>query len=237
MHFVGKKAMNIEGLSQATLDKFISNGWLNDFIDIYWLGEHEYEITSLEGFGKKSWRRLWDSIQRSRNTTFERYVIAMDIPMIGRTASRELSRYFNGSLNDFETAVKCGFDFTQLKDFGDILHRNIHEWFNNKENLYLWKELQKMLTIENKDVATATETTGSQFTGRTIVVTGKLVHFTRNTINAKIETLGAKAGSAITKNTDYLVCGEKAGSKLNKAKALGITILSEQQFLNMAEGA
>ena len=95
-----------------------------------------------------------------------------------------------------------------------------------------------MLTIENKNTAAPSSgADNNPFTGRTIVVTGKLVHFTRNSINAKIEELGATAGSAISKNTDYLVCGEKAGSKLDKARALGVTILSEQEFLNMADCA
>ena len=239
VHFAGKKAMDIEGLSEATLEKFISKGWLNDFTDIYRLDEHSQEIVSMEGFGEKSWRRLWDAIQRSRVTTFERYLVAMDIPMIGRTASRKLSRCFKSDLNAFEAAVNSGFDFTQLSNFGKILHRNIHDWFKANENLHLWKELQTMLTIEKKGTAAASENTNTEnpFDGRTIVVTGKLVNFTRDTINAKIEMLGAKAGSAVSKNTDYLICGENAGSKLDKARALNITILTEQQFMAMAESA
>ena len=237
VHFVGKKAMDIEGLSEATLKKFINMGWLNNFMDIYKLGNYEYEITSLEGFGKKSWQRLQSAIQRSRTTTFERFLVAMDIPMVGRTASRELARYFDSSPEVFKAAIDLEFDFTQLENFGETLHRNIHEWFNKSENRYLWRELRKMTTIENKKAATTQNNAENPFAGRTVVVTGKLVHFTRNTINAKIETLGAVAGSAISKNTDYLICGEKAGSKLDKAKALGVTVLSEQQFLEMAKGA
>jgi len=237
VHFVGKKAMDIEGLSEATLKTFIDMGWLNDFTDIYRLGEHEYEITSLEGFGVKSWQRLWEAIQHSRNTTFERYLVAMDIPMIGRTASRELGHHFNSNLNAFETAVNNGFDFTQLPNFGEVLHHNIHEWFSNEENKNLWKELQKMVNIENKTTTATNEGVDNLFSGKTIVVTGKLVHFTRNSINEKIGSLGALAGSSVSKNTDYLIAGEKAGSKLDKARTLGITVLSEQQFIDMAEGA
>jgi len=237
VHFVGKKAMDIEGLSEATLKTFIDMGWLNSFMDIYRLGEHSYEITSLEGFGVKSWQRLQDAIQRSRKTTFERYLVAMDIPMIGRTASRELGRYFDSSLDGFETAVTGGFDFTVLEGFGVTLHNNIHAWFKELKNLNLWKELQKMVTVEKKDVATTSEVARNPFTGCTIVVTGKLVHFTRDTINAKIVELGATAGSTISKNTNYLICGEKAGSKLAKAQSLGVTVLSEQEFLTMSASA
>lgn len=233
VHFVSKKAMDIEGLSEATLEKFIGRGWLHTFMDIYRLDEHAWEIREMEGFGEKSWLRLWDAIQRSRNTTFERYLISMDIPMVGRTASRELGRYFAGDLNAFESAVDDGFDFTQLNDFGEVLHRNIHAWFRIEENRILWEELQQMMNIE-KNTATSTEVTGNPFAGCTVVVTGKLELFTRNSINARIESLGAKAGSSVSKNTDYLICGENAGSKLDNARKLGIPVLTEQQFLEMA---
>jgi DNA ligase (NAD+) len=235
VHFVGKKALDIEGLSEATLEKFIGRGWLHDFTDIYRLDEHAQEIVKMEGFGEKSWKRLWESIQKSRKTTFERYVVAMDMPMVGRTASRELCRYFNGSLKDFETAAYAEFDFTTLQDFGAVLNRNIHDWFKVKENQKLWKELQTMLTVDKKSSGKGNK--GNIFAGRTVVVTGKLERFTRDSINAKIESLGATAGSSVTRNTDYLICGEKAGSKLGKAQSLGITVLSEQQFLDMAESA
>jgi DNA ligase (NAD+) len=94
-----------------------------------------------------------------------------------------------------------------------------------------------MTTIENKGTPTSAVSVGNPFAGRTIVVTGKLEHFTRDTINARIMSLGAVAGSSVSKNTDYLICGEKAGSKLDKARALGVKVLSEQEFLSMAENA
>jgi DNA ligase (NAD+) len=235
VHFVGKKAMDIEGLSEATLEKFINRGWLETFADIYRLDRYRGEIVVMDGFGEKSWRRLWDSIQKSRNTTFERFVVAMDIPMVGRTASRELKRYFDGNLDALVSAVHDGFDFTQLHDFGGILRRNIHSWFRIDKNILLWKEMRKMVNIENK--TTKTEASENPFSGKTIVVTGTLENFTRNSINAKIEELGAKAGSAVSAKTDFLICGEKAGSKLDKARSLGVTVLTEREFLDMAEGA
>jgi len=235
VHFVGKKAMNIEGLSEATLEKFIKLGFLREFQNIYRLNEHAQEIYTMDGFGSRSWERLWEAIQKSRNTTFVRYLVAMDIPLIGRTASRALDRHFNGDLNTLEMAVKSGFDFTQLKDFGATLHWNIHDWFKVESNLKLWKGLRELVHIEDTKTGTAMEAT--PFFGKTVVVTGKLNHFTRNSINAKIEELGAKAGSAVSSNTDYLVCGEKAGSKLAKAQELGVMVLTEGEFLSMAEVA
>lgn len=236
VHFAGKKAMNIEGLSEAILKTFSDMGWLNDVTDIYRLGNYAFEITNLEGFGAKSWQNLQEAIQRSRKTSFERYLVAMDIPMVGRTASRKLGRFFDYSLAAFEAAIGVNFDFTQLEGFGETLHNNIHDWFQSEENLYLWKELQKMVALENPGAATVPTSTDNPFVGRTIVVTGTLENFTRGSITTKIESLGAKSGSTVSKNTDYLIYGDKAGSKLDKARSLGVTTLSEQEFLAMIEG-
>ena len=235
VHFAGQKAMNIEGLSEATLEKFIGRGWIHTYMDIYELDRHRNEIIQMEGFGEKSWQRLWDAIQGSRNTTFERYLIAMDIPMVGNTASRTLCRQFHGSLEEFEDAVHHQYDFTQLPDFGDTLHNNIHEWFYDEENLYVWEVLQQMLNIEiNSPGDGMVSVSENPFVGMTIVVTGKVEPYTRSGINAKIESLGARAGSSVSSKTDYLVCGEKAGSKLAKARELGIKVLTPEQFFHMA---
>ena len=235
VHFAGQKAMNIEGLSESTLEKFIGKGRIHTYMDIYELDRHRNEIIQMEGFGEKSWQRLWDAIQSSRNTTFERYLVAMDIPMVGNTASRTLCRQFHGSLEEFENAVYHQYDFTQLPDFGDTLHNNIHEWFYDEENLYVWEVLQQMLNIEIKATEESTASVSKNpFVGMTIVVTGKVEPYTRSGINAKIESLGAHAGSSVSSKTDYLVCGEKAGSKLTKARELGVKVLTPEQFFRMA---
>lgn len=235
VHFVSQKAMNIEGLSEATLEKFIGRGWIHTYMDIYKLDRHRNEIINMEGFGEKSWKRLWDAIQSSRNTTFEHYLIAMDIPMVGNTASRALCRQFHGNLEEFEDAVHHQFDFTQLPDFGETLHNNIHEWFYDEENLYSWEILQQMLNVETKPPKDSTVSTQKNpFVGMTIVVTGKVEPYTRSEINERIEALGAHAGSSVSSRTDYLICGEKAGSKLVKAKELGVKILTPEQFFHMA---
>ena len=232
VHFVSKKAMDIEGLSEATLEQFIARGWLQDFTDIYRLDQHREEIIRMDGFGEKSWQRLWNAIEKSRTTTFERYLIAMDIPMIGNTASSALGRCFDWSLRAFEVAVDTGYDFTQLPDFGETLHNNIHEWFRIEENRILWEELKPMVNIEKKEMNTPA-VQDNPFMGKTIVVTGKVEPYTRDGINAKIYSLGAKAGSSVSKNTDYLICGENAGSKLAKAQSLGVTVLSPVEFFSM----
>ena len=235
VHFVSQKAMNIEGLSEATLEKFIGKGWIHTYMDIYELDRHRDEIVNMEGFGEKSWQRLWDAIQGSRNSTFERYLIAMDIPMVGNTASRTLAGEFHGDLAEFEDAVHHQYDFTQLPDFGDTLHNNIHEWFYDEENLYVWEVLQQMLYIEKRTMEENKDTVRENpFVGMTIVVTGKVEPYTRSGINEMIESLGAHAGSSVSRKTDYLVCGENAGSKLAKARELGIKVLTPAQFFHMA---
>ncbi|MCX4371583.1 MAG: NAD-dependent DNA ligase LigA [Dysosmobacter sp.] len=234
VHFAGEKAMNIEGLSETTLEKLIGWGVLDHCLDIYHLDEHRDEILMIDGFGEKSWQNLWDAIQRSRDTTFERYLIAMDIPMIGNTASRTLARQFHSSLDEFEAAVCGSFDFTQLPDFGTTLNQNIYDWFGQEENWYLWCELRNYVRIAPPVPEQAEPARDNPFVGLTVVVTGKVEPFTRGEINAKIEALGAHAGSSVSSKTNYLVCGENAGSKLDKARSLGVTVLTPAQFFQMA---
>ena len=240
VHFAEKKAMNIRGLSEATLDQLIQLGALKSYQDLYHLDRYREEIIALEGFGEKSYENLIASINESRCTTFVRFVVAMDIPLIGRTASRILDRHFHGSLRELRLAALDRFDFTCLEGIGDIMSSSLHEWFRNPDHLLLWGSLQKELHFENGLDAEASgeennmnKTMNSTFAGCTIVATGKLENFTRDGINAKIISLGATPGSSVTKKTDYLICGEKAGSKLAKAQQLGIKILTEQEFLDM----
>ena len=235
VHFTGKKAMNVEGLSEVALKIFIDKGWLHSFTDIYRLNEHEDEICAIPGFGEKSWNKLWNAIQKSRNTTFERFLIAMDIPMIGNSASRKLGHLFWSDVSAFRAVVEDGYDFTVLEDFGDVLNENIHKWFKVEENKKLWEELKEMTEIEKKEIKT--EVADNPFRGKTIVVTGTLDNFTRHTIEAEIESLGAKASKSVSKNTDYLLCGSGAGSKLDKANALGVPVITEMDFCEMAKSA
>ena len=233
VHFVGEKAMNIEGLSEGTLEKLIGRGFLHSFMDIYQLDRYKDEVIKMDGYGERSWQRLWDAIQRSRDTTFERYMIAMDIPMVGNTASRTLSRQFNASLEAFEDAIFQQFDFTQLPDFGETLHKNIHAWFQSEENWYTWAELRNFVTIAPPVAPVPIAVPGNPFMGKTVVVTGRVEPYSRTGINAKIEALGARAGSSVSSKTDYLICGENAGSKLEKAQSLGITVLTPAEFFRM----
>jgi len=236
VHFVAKKSMNIVGISEANLQRFLECGWLTSFQDIYHLDIHRKEIIAMDGYGVKSYEKLWSAVNESRNTDFVHYLTAMDIPMVGRTKSRVLCDVFQGNLDAFEEAAAGNYDFSELEDFGSILNRNIHAWFADEENLSLWKNLQMEMyfqPIEAKESERETSNMDNPFQGCTIVATGKLQNFTREGINIKIWELGGRPGSSVSKNTDYLIYGEKAGSKLAKAQALGIQILSETEFLEM----
>lgn len=233
VHFVSKKAMNIEGLAEGTLEKLIGRGLLHSVTDIFRLDNYRNIIVNMDGFGEKSWAKLWEAIQNSRNTTFERFLISMDIPMIGNDASRTLAEAFKSDLNAFMDAVYSNYDFSQLPNFGETLHNNIYEWFVHEENYCLWYEMQDMVTIQKPADAALVAAEGP-FANKTIVVTGKVEPYTRDEIHALITSLGAKPGSSVSSKTDYLICGEKAGSKLEKAHSLGIKVLTPTQFFNMA---
>ena len=236
VHFVSKKAMNIEGLAEGTLEKLIGCGFLHSVTDIYRLNQHRNQIILLDGFGEKSWQKLWNAIQRSRDTTFERFLISMDIPMIGNDASKTLAAAFDSNLGAFMDAVCCAYDFSQLPNFGETLNRNIYDWFASEENFCLWYELLDMVTVQ-KPSETASVAAESPFANMTIVVTGKVEPYTREEVHAMIESLGAKPGSSVSSKTDYLICGDKAGSKLDKARSLGIKIITPSEFFTKAKAA
>lgn len=236
VHFVSKKAMNIEGLAEGTLEKLIGRGWLHSFMDIYELDRHRDEIIAMDGFGEKSWQKIWDAIQKSRNTTFERFLIAMDIPLIGSNASEVLSKVFGGDLDAFVGAVEDMYDFTQIPDIGETMHNNIYQWFWNEENYCMWFEMRDLFTIEKPAVGSKA-IQQNPFMGKTIVVTGKVEPYTRDEIHGIIESLGAHAGSTVSGKTNYLICGEKAGSKLEKARSLGVQVITPLEFFSMVQAA
>lgn len=234
-HFCEKTRMNIEGLSATTLEKFIGHGWIHNFGDLYELEQHRDEIIQAEGFGEKSFDRLQASIERSRRCTLAKFIAGLGIPMVGRHAGRDLDRYFHGSWEAFEQAIQDGFDFTQLPDFGQTMHNNIYTWYADTEEAKLWRPLLNKVIFEKENSDMNTNTT-NPFYGKTVVATGKLENYTRDGIQMKLMQLGAKPAGSVTKKTDYLIVGEKAGSKLTKAQQLGVRTLTEQEFEDMIAG-
>lgn len=232
VHFCEKTRMNIEGLSELTLEKFIGHGWIRTFGDLYTLEQYREEIIRTEGFGEKSYERLQASIEKSRHCTLAQFIAGMGIPMVGRHAGRDLDRYFHGSWEAFEEAIQSGFDFTQLPDFGKTMNNNIYQWYADAEEEKLWRPLLQYIEFEKENPTMNTNMT-NPFAGKTVVATGKLENYTRDGIQMKLLSLGAKPASSVSKKTDYLIVGEKAGSKLTKAQQLGVTTLTEQEFEDM----
>ena len=140
-HFVSKQAMDIDGMSEATLDRFIKNGWLNTFSDIYRLDQHKHEIINMDGFGIRSYEKLWSAIQNSRNVTFDKFIVALGIPNIGKTAASAISSYCNGDIAVFEQLLTKNFDWTTLKDFGQVMSDSIKQWFRDTINNQNWEYL------------------------------------------------------------------------------------------------
>lgn len=232
-HFCEKTRMNIEGLSATTLEKLIGHGWVHNFGDLYELERHREEIIKTEGFGEKSFERLQAAIEKSRCCTLAKFIAGLGIPMVGRHAGRDLDRYFHGSWAEFEAATLNRFDFTQLPDFGETMHNNIYTWYADAQEAKLWRPLLRKIQFETKENLTMETTMNNPFAGKTVVATGKLEHYTRDGIQEKLISLGAHPSGAVSKKTDYLIVGEKAGSKLTKAQQLGVKTLTEQEFEDM----
>lgn len=228
-HFVSRKAMNIDGLSEKTLELLISHGFLHNYKDIYHLKEHRDKLILLDGLGAKSVDKLLDSIEKSRDVTLDRFITALGIPNVGSSAAKAINQKFNGSYVDFVNAIGRQFDFTTLYDFGETMNDSIYNWFeDNKEDMH---NLAKELYFDTYEPIAVSE---NPFVGKTLVVTGKLNHFTRDSINAKITSIGAKTAGSVSKKTDFLITNDASGSsKYKKAVELGIPVISEEEFLNM----
>jgi len=235
VHFCSKTRMDIPDLSEKRLEIFINNGWIKNFGDLYELESHREAIIETPGFGERLFERLSKSIDARRCCTLNQFIAGLGIPMVGRSAGRVLNERFKGDWNAFEQAIKDGFDFTQLQDFGQTMHNNIIAWYADKEEEKLWRPLLKYITFI-KEKENGFMSTNTPFNGKTVVATGKLEGYTRDGIQMKLLSLGAKPASAVSKNTDYLIVGEKAGGKLEKAKQLGVQTLTESEFEAMLMG-
>ena len=232
-HFVSRKCMNIDGLSDRTLEVLISHGFINNYRDIYHLTDHKDKLYMLDGMGKKSVNNLLKNIENSRNVKLENFIAALGIPNIGLSAAKTISARFGGNYREFSGAIGNMYNFTELDDFGAIMNQSLYEWMGH--NIDVMRDIAKemhFIVEEEKSVE------DNYFTGKNICVTGKLNNFTRDSINEKIASVGAKAVSSVSKNTDFLITNEASGSaKFKKAMELGIPTITEQDFINMIGGA
>ena len=233
VHYCHRTRMNIPGLSEATLTKFVNRGWLTTFGDLYELDRYREQMIQENGFGVRSYERIQKSIDSSRKTTLNHFIAALGIHEVGRSAGRIISDYFGGSWTLFEQAIQDGFDFTTLQDFGQTMNDSIYKWYADKQAEALWRPALQHIEFQVKEKEHSIMDNKNVFQGKKIVATGKLTGYTRTEIQDKILSLGATPQSAVSKTTDYLIVGEKAGSKLTKAQQLGVPTLTEEEFEEM----
>ncbi|MBR2043258.1 MAG: NAD-dependent DNA ligase LigA [Clostridia bacterium] len=229
-HFVSKPALNIDGLSEQTIEKFIKHGWLLRLRDIFSLSDYEKEIVALEGFGQKSFDNLVAAIEAAKSTSLSNLLVAMNIDLIGKSAAKLIEDNFSGNVQEFLKAVEQNYDFTEIEGLGDIMNNNLYNWFSNQSNLEEFIAVCDYLTFKEIE---ASGDESSFFFGKKIVITGTLESFTRDELTDKLTKLGAKVSGSVSSKTDLLICGENAGSKLTKAKSLSVPVLSEEEVLKL----
>lgn len=231
-HFVSRNCANIDGLSEAILEFLIDKGWVKTFKDLYdlnyspWIDEWKHT----SGYGEKSVDKILNAIEESRNITCANFITALSIDGVGKSAAKTIADAFGGDFWKFIEGFRNGFDFTTLDDIGDKTAQNINEYLA-KNNIEVRELAQEFEFIMLKKV----EVKENPFSGKSVAVTGKLVQFTRDSINAKLESLGAKPASGVTAKTDFLINNDptSSSSKNKKANELNIPIITEEEFLKM----
>lgn len=228
---VSKKGFDIDGLSEATLQKFIDRGWLQCVEDIYHLPLYKDKISRMEGFGEKSTRKLMENIEKSKDITLDKFISALSIPLIGITASKDIAKFCNYDIEKFKLIMgKSSYKFTKIEGFGDKMARSLFDWWSDNVEEFLELERHfRFKKIENNINV-------DKLKGQNFVITGKLHHFTnRDALKEKIESLGGKVVGSISSNTSFLINNDvnSTSSKNNKAKKLNIPIVSEDDFIKM----
>ena len=228
-HFVSKKGMDISGLSEETIKKFIELGWITEITDVYNLEQHYDRLSTMSGFGKKSVDKLRKSIENSKTVRLDKFITSLSIPGIGTSQSKELAAAFS-TWNEFRDASVGFYNFTQLDGFGDVLNNNIHSWFTDMCDIA--DKLASFMTFETG----VNQNTDDSLNSKSFVVTGKVFRFkNRDEVKAEIEKRGGKVTGSVTKSTYALINNdiESNSSKNKKAKELGVQIINEEQLIEM----
>lgn len=233
-HAANKNALNIDGLSESTIEKFINLGWLNSIKDIYYLSAYENEMKTMDGFGKKSVEKLLNSIEKSRNTNLQRFLYSLSIPLLGKSASEDIANVCNQSFDVFVGALmSSGKDaFTYINGIGDTLGKSIIGYWNKNGSKII--ELSKEFYFETPNVIL--DEIPKTLQGKTFVVTGSVNHYkNRDELKADIVTHGGTVAGSVSSKTSYLINNDinSTSSKNQKAKSLNVPIITEEEFLQM----
>ena len=231
--FVSRDAMNIEGLSEATLEKFIANGYVKDLTDLFHLDRYAEEIKNMDGFGEKSYENLQNSVDNARTTTLPRLVYSLGIPNIGIANAKVICRALG---NDPERVMNAtAEELDEIPGVGDVIAKVYVDYFADEEHRDVFRRLLEEVHIPKEE-----ETADSQkFAGVNFVITGSVEHFAnRAEVKEEIEKRGGKVTGSVTSKTNYLINNDvnSTSSKNRKARELGIPIISEEEFLKMLEG-
>ena len=230
--FVSRDALNIEGLSEMTLEKFIGKGFIQEFPDLFSLKEHKEEIIAMEGFGQKSYDKLIENAEKARETSLARLLYGLGIGGIGASNARVLSEAFHENAEELSRAELS--EVVSIKGIGPILGESIVRYFKEEENCRLFRKLLSILHLHKEERAE-----NAFLSGKIFVITGSLDHFqNRKELEEEIRKAGASTASSVSKNTSYLINNDKnsTSSKNKKAQELGIPILSEEDFLKLLQG-
>ena len=228
--FTSRDAMNIDGLSEATLEKFIAMGFIHNFGDIFEIGKYKDQIVEMEGFGQKSFDNLMVSLEKAKKTTLAKVIYSLGITGIGLANAKVICKYFDDDIEKIRYADEE--EISSIEGIGPVIAGSLADYFKSAENNQKLDHLLSHLHLVHE------ETSAEQvFAGKTFVITGSVEHFSnRSEAKEFIEARGGKVTGSVTKKTDYLINNDKtsASSKNKKAQELGIPILSEEDFLELA---
>ena len=231
--FVSRDAMNIEGLSEATLEKFIMNGYVKDFTDLFHLDRYEEEIKQMDGFGEKSFVNLQNSIQNARKTTLSRLVYSLGIPNVGSANAKVICRALG---NDPERILNATVEeLSDISGVGGVIAGTFVDYFSDGEHRDIFERLLQEVEIPQEETAEDSQ----KFAGVNFVITGSVHHFAnRAEVKEEIEKRGGKVTGSVTSKTNYLINNDvnSTSSKNRKARDLNVPIISEEEFLNMLNG-
>ena len=229
IHFASKDAMDIEGMGEKVVEQFFNQGFFSNLVEIYSLFDHRNDIISLDGWQSKSIDNLLESIEKSKGNSLEKLLFGLGIKEVGAKMAKTLSRIY-GNLDNLAKASEE--ELLEIPDVGPIVARSITSWFSKEDNQKTIEGLRQAGLNFNFLGSTA-KAANSYFSGKTVVLTGTLDSMGRKEATDKLENLGAKVTGSVSKATDAVIAGHDAGSKLDKAQALGITVLSETEFLEL----
>lgn len=226
--FVSRDALNVDGLSESTLEKFLARGFLHEFADLFQLSRYEEEIVQMEGFGEKSYRNLQESLEQARNTTLPRLIYGLGIENIGVANAKMLCRHFQFDLSRLRSATQE--ELAEIDGIGEVIALSVRAFFDNQKNAEQLDHLLAQLNIAVEVIEEGAQT----LAGMNFVITGSLVHYeNRNLLKEEIEKKGGKVTGSVTGKTTCLINNDTTSqsSKNKKAKELGVRIVSEEDFI------